>query len=536
MENRIYTFPIVIILFSLVFESGCVVNNNKCTNDKSGYFAEQYRPQFHFSPQSKWMNDPNGMVFYEGEYHLFYQYYPDSTVWGPMHWGHAVSKDMVHWEHLPIALYPDSLGYIFSGSAVIDRNNTTGFGRNGVPPMVAIFTYHNAERDKAGKIDFQTQGIAYSLDKGRTWIKYAENPVLKNPGIKDFRDPKVFWHKETNRWIMILAAQNKIKLYSSPDLLSWKYESDFGAKTGAHGGVWECPDLFSMKIDEQGKTKWVMLVSIVPGGPNGGSATQYFVGDFDGNKFTCETAETKWIDYGKDNYAGVTWSGVPEEDGRKLFIGWMSNWEYATTVPTHKWRSSMTFPRELILKRTENDYQLCSLPVKELELIREQFYVVPNQDIKGDFDVRGEIPFKVSSLEISLDFEWNQQVQKIGIKLSNSAGDELEAFYSGTNESFTIDRSKLKGSSFSKDFSGIHKAPFIAKKRLKLQILIDESSIEIFVNNGELVMTDLFFPSDNFEQITILASGDNISIREAKFYKLKSIWSNTPLLKQKVID
>lgn len=524
MGNRIYIFSVVVIFFLIALESGCIVLNKKHTNNMGDYFKEKYRPQFHFSPQSKWMNDPNGMVFYEGEYHLFYQYYPGSTVWGPMHWGHAVSKDLTHWEHLPIALYPDSLGYIFSGSAVIDRNNTSGFACNGIPPMVAVFTYHNAEREKAGKIDFQTQGIAYSLDKGRTWTKYAENPVLKNPGIKDFRDPKVFWHEGTNSWIMILAAQDRIKLYSSPDLLTWKYESDFGAAIGAHGGGWECPDLFSMRIDKDGKKKWVMLVSISGGGPNGGSATQYFVGDFDGHKFICETSETKWIDYGKDNYAGVTWSGIPKEDGRKLFIGWMSNWQYATNVPTYKWRSAMTFPRELILKRTENYYKLCSLPVKELELIREQCYVISNQNSKDDLDVTAAIPFKASPLEINLDVEWCHQPQKFGIKLSNSKGDELEAFYSGVNEIFTIDRSKLKDTSFAKDFSGIHKAPFIAKGGLKLQILIDESSIEVFVNNGELVMTDLFFPSDGFDQITILARDENISIKEAKFYKLKSIW------------
>jgi len=525
MKSRINFFHVTIIFISIVLVAVYVVSNKKHMNSKIDYYTEQYRPQIHFSPKSQWMNDPNGMVFYEGEYHLFYQYYPDSTIWGPMQWGHAVSRDLTHWEHLPIALYPDSLGYIFSGSAVIDWNNTSGFASNGIPPMVAVFTYHNAERVKAGKIDFQTQGIAYSLDKGRTWTKYAENPVLKNPGIKDFRDPKVFWHEETNRWIMILAAQDRIKLYSSPDLLCWKFESDFGAKTGAHGGVWECPDLFPMKIVESGKQKWVMLVSIIPGGPNGGSATQYFVGDFDGNKFTCETTETKWIDYGKDNYAGVTWSGNSVGDSRKLIIGWMSNWEYATKVPTNKWRSAMTFPRELILKRKENDFHLCSLPVKELELIREQCYAVSNQGIEDGFDMTGVIPFKTSPLEINLDIKWEHQPQKIGLKLSNLAGDELEVFYSGANGTFTIDRSGLKNISFSNDFSGIHEAPFIAKEGMKLQILIDESSIEVFGNNGELVMTDLFFPSDDFDQMTMICEGNNISIIEAKFYKLKSIWS-----------
>ena len=213
-------------------------------NTAASYYTEQHRPQFHFSPEKMWMNDPNGMVFYNDEYHLFYQYYPDSTVWGPMHWGHAVSKDLVHWEHLPIALYPDSLGYIFSGSAVVDWNNTSGLGTEENPPLVAIFTYHDAEGEKEGRNDYQTQGIAYSLDNGRTWEKYADNPVLENPGIKDFRDPKVSWHAATEKWVMILAVLDHVELYGSKDLKSWEKLSEFGKEVGAHGGVWECPDLF----------------------------------------------------------------------------------------------------------------------------------------------------------------------------------------------------------------------------------------------------------------------------------------------------
>ncbi|PCH71606.1 MAG: glycosyl hydrolase family 32 [Bacteroidales bacterium] len=518
MEKYIVT--IIILSF---LGCSCTSTREEKSDISEKIYQEHYRPQFHFTPEANWMNDPNGMVYYEGEYHLFYQYHPESSVWGPMHWGHAISKDMVHWEHLPIALYPDSLGYIFSGSAVIDRENTSGFGSEDKPAMVAIYTYHNMEGEKAGRNDYQSQGVAYSTDKGRTWTKYANNPVLKSPGIRDFRDPKVSWNKASQKWIMALAVQDYISFYSSPNLIDWTFESDFGKEFGAHGGVWECPDLIPFTVDETDEQKWVLLVSINPGGPNGGSATQYFVGDFDGKKFTCETAETKWIDYGKDNYAGVTWAGIPEEDGRKLFIGWMSNWQYATIVPTYKWRSAMTFPRELILKRIKNDYQLYSLPVKELELIREECYIVPNQDIKGNFDVTNAIPFKAIPLEIDLEIEWDEQPQKFGVKLSNSAGEELEAFYSGVNESFTIDRTKLKDVSFSDVFASIDKANISCKKGIKLQILIDESSIEVFVNDGELVMTDQFFSTEKFDKIEIV-SGGNISVKEAKFYKLKSVW------------
>lgn len=244
------------------------------------FYTEPYRLQFHFSPKANWMNDPNGLVHYNGEYHLFYQYYPDGTKWGPMHWGHAVSKDLFHWEHLPIALYPDSLGLIFSGSAVADVKNTSGFGSMQNPPLVAIFTYHSMEKEKVGKTDYQNQGVAYSVDNGRTWTKYENNPVLKNQGIKDFRDPKVFWHEASAKWVMILAVKDHVELWNSKDLKVWNKLSDFGIDYGGHGGVWECPDLFEATIEGTSEKRWVMLVSINPGGPNGGSATQYFIGDF----------------------------------------------------------------------------------------------------------------------------------------------------------------------------------------------------------------------------------------------------------------
>lgn len=326
--------------------------------------AEAHRLQFHFAPAANWMNDPNGMVYSEGEYHLFYQYYPDSTVWGPMHWGHAVSNDMVQWEQLPVALYPDSLGYIFSGSCVVDADNTAGFKTGNENPLVSIFTYHHP------KSNLQTQGIAYSNDRGRTWTKYEHNPVLKNPGEKDFRDPKVFWHPESKQWIMSLAVGNRIQFYRSANLKEWELGGEFGATHGSHGGVWECPDLFPLKVEGSEETKWVLLVSINPGAPQGGSGTQYFIGNFDGNTFTNENDSTLtcWIDLGSDNYAGVTWSHTP--DKRTLFLGWMSNWNYAQVVPTKTWRSAMTVPRELSLQQTDKGIRLASQPVKELEQLR----------------------------------------------------------------------------------------------------------------------------------------------------------------------
>src|SRR5450432_732226 len=333
--KRQKSFLIICILIMPLFGSNVLAQSNKMMD-------EQYRPQVHFTPKAHWTNDPNGMVFYKGVYHLFFQYYPDSTVWGPMHWGHATSSDLIHWKQQPIALYPDSLGYIFSGSAVVDYHNTSGFGKNGQVPLIAIFTHHDPKGEKEKRNDFQNQSIAYSNDHGKTWIKYAGNPVLKNPGIRDFRDPKVMWYEPGKEWIMTLATGDRVTFYSSPDLKSWKMESDFGSDAGAHGGGWECPDLFT--LDADGKKVWILIANLNPGGPNKGSGTQYFLGDFDGNKFTPFSTKTKWLDYGPDDYAGITWSNT---GNRKIFIGWMSNWMYANLVPSIKWRNAMTIPREL---------------------------------------------------------------------------------------------------------------------------------------------------------------------------------------------
>ena len=272
---------------------GCSMNQTNPLPESPAHTVEAdrneaFRPQVHFSPNEKWMNDPNGMFFLDGEYHLFFQHNPHTSVWGPMHWGHAVSKDLVHWEELPIALYPDELGTIFSGSAVVDWRNSSGLGTTENPPIVALYTYHNAEMEQQGKIDYQTQALAYSLDKGKTWSKYSGNPVINNPGIKDFRDPKVMWHEPSEKWVMVLAQKDHIGFYSSGNLIDSTLESTFGEDIGSHGGVWECPELLLMPVEGTNDSRYVLLVSISPGGPNGGSATQYFVGDFDGKKFVLE--------------------------------------------------------------------------------------------------------------------------------------------------------------------------------------------------------------------------------------------------------
>lgn len=492
------------------------VNNN---------FQETHRPQFHFSPPANWMNDPNGMVYHKGEYHLFYQHNPDSTVWGPMHWGHAVSRDMIHWEHLPIAIFPDSLGTIFSGSAVVDVNNTSGLGTKDNPAMVAIFTYHLAEAEKAGRIDYQTQGLAYSVDNGRNWQKYEQNPVLKNPGIKDFRDPKVLWHEPSKQWIMILAVADHVEFYGSKNLTSWAKLSEFGKTYGGHGGVWECPDLFPLQVD--GKQKWVMLLSINPGGPNGGSATQYFVGNFDGKAFTSDNPAktTLWVDYGTDNYAGVTWSNVPQTDGRRLFLGWMSNWLYANEVPTSTWRSAMTVARELSLKNTAQGIRLVSQPVKELASIRGESADLKSQSISGAVDLTKSASFPITTSEIELTFDGIDKSKDLGIELSNAEGQKLVIGYEPASRQFYIDRSQSGKSDFSKEFPKKQTAPRMASgNTLKVHLLIDVASVEVFADDGQTVMTSIFFPDTNYNQLKLYAKEGTVQLTSGKITGLKSIW------------
>lgn len=495
----------------------------------SDYYSENHRPQFHFSPESMWMNDPNGMVFFEGEYHLFYQHYPDSNVWGPMHWGHAISEDLVHWEHLPIALYPDTLGYIFSGSAVVDVNNTSGLGKNGKGPLIAIFTHHNPDWHDAGRADFQFQSIAYSNDKGRTWTKYEGNPVIPNPGIiRDFRDPKVIWDETSQQWVMVFAAKDHVAIWGSPDLKSWTHLSDFGEEYGGHGGVWECPDLFPIGVDETGENKWVLLVSINPGGPNGGSATQYFIGDFEEGRFVLDPSfepsvtgeKAVWLDYGRDNYAGVTWSDIPKEDGRRLFIGWMSNWDYANIVPTEVWRSAMTLSRELVLKNIAGEYRLFSKPVSELASLREstEELSVGNTESELLLDLSPE------NLELDLRFEPLDESADFGIELSNPKGEKYRIGYHAEKNRFYSDRSMAGDHSFSDKFaSGVHYAPrLVEDATVHLQVFFDQSSIELFADGGATVLTDIFFPSQPFTQAKIYVNNGKLNAGEA--YSLNSIW------------
>ena len=518
--KRINSLNLVLVILLISLFVSCKQKNaeNKSIEEISEtiqYSEEElYRPNFHFTPKKAWMNDPNGMFYKNGYYHLYYQYYPDGSVWGPMHWGHATSTDMVTWNEQPIAMYPDEKGYIFSGSAVVDVNNTSGFGKGGGEPIIAMFTYHDMAAEKAGKTNFQSQAIAYSLDEGQTFTKYSENPVIKNPGIRDFRDPKIVWDSIHEKWIMVLAAGQKIMFYSSSNLKDWTLESDFGDGIGAHGGVWECPDLFPMVVQGSDQIKWVLLVSINPDGPNGGSATQYFIGDFDGKQFKIDPAfendlnnstnKSIWIDYGRDNYAGVTWANIPDTDGRKLFIGWMSNWDYATVVPTETWRSTMTVARTIELKKTNDSYRLLFQPVKELNSYRSTKYKKQSIAVKGETKLIDSKSIDLSSTEIIFEIS-DLKNSGFTFKLTNKQGDTLAFGYNNSDKNFFVDRRKSGKIDFSEKFAN---RVSIAKRTsldadLSGTIIMDKTSIELFYDNGETVITELFFPNAPFDKLSI---------------------------------
>jgi fructan beta-fructosidase len=488
-------------------------------------YAEPHRPQFHYSPPAHWMNDPNGLVWFEGEYHLFYQYYPSADRWGPMHWGHAVSSDLVRWHTLPVALRPDERGYIFSGSVVVDRDNTSGLGTAGHPALVALFTYHDEIAKSAGSERFQSQGLAYSVDRGRTWTKYPGNPVLPNPGERDFRDPKVFWHAGTSRWIATLAVGDHVAFYSSSDLLHWAHESDFGRDVGAHGGVWECPDLFPAAVsgDARGAVHWVLLASILPGGPNGGSATQYFTGTFDGHRFLADAtpAAARWLDYGPDDYAGVTWSDAPTDARRRLFIGWMSNWRYAQSVPTSPWRSAMTLPRELKLVEGADGYALKARPVAQLSRLRRRSVRLAPRPISAPFDLTAAARMHGSLLELEL---------RVGLapgavatlSLGNDRGERTTLALDRAGQRYVIDRSRSGDVGFNEDFATPATAPMPRDRdEVALRLYLDTASLEAFFDDGETVMTSIHFPSSPFDHVRIEGRG-GVTLRAASVHELIS--------------
>ncbi len=657
-------------------------------------YNEPFRPQFHFTPQKNWMNDPNGLVYFDGEYHLFYQYNPFGDRWGHMSWGHAVSRDLVHWEHLPVALPEEDGVMIFSGSAVVDVHNSSGFGHDGQPPLVAIYTGKRNEDNR------QYQCLAYSNDRGRTWTKYEGNPVL-DIGSTDFRDPKVFRYptgeEGEGRWIMVLAlsVERKVSFYASDNLREWEHLSDFGP-AGATEGIWECPDLFLLDIEEgEGgvgqERKWVLEVDLGSGSVAGGSGGQYFLGDFDGTAFvldekamqveaipefvpegevlfdfegedyggwtvegeafgeepargtldgqnpvsgfrgeglvnsfrggdaaigrmvsppfqlradylnfligggshagrTCmnlsvdgrvvrtatgaasetltwrswDVSEWKgreavleivddhregwghinvddilmseqparagsaavlWVDYGSDFYAAVTWSGVPAADGRSLWIGWMSNWQYAQEAPTSPWRSAQSVVRELGLRRTPNGaLRLLQRPVRELTALRDRYWRVTNRTANETTAWLAEKGARGTELEISVEFE-ARDAMEFGILVRQGPEEETAIGWRAGRRELYVDRTKSGKAAVHAVFPMVHAAPLEATEgRVRLRLLVDRCSVEVFANGGETVITDLIFPELASDGIEVFSRGGEAQVRELDVWSMRSAW------------
>ena len=468
---------------------------------------DNYRPVYHHSPAFGWMNDPNGMVYHDGVYHLFYQHYPYGTYWSDMHWGHATSTDLIHWEQHPIALFPDEYGYMFSGSIVVDEKNTAGFGEGA---FVAVYTSTHPS---------QAQSLAYSLDKGMTWHKYGA-PVLYGEG--DFRDPKVFWYEPQDCWMLILANGHQVGIYSSPDLKQWKHELGWGKGIGAHGGVWECPDLIQVPVEGTNEMKWVMLVSINPGGIAGGSGTQYFIGDFMGNDFVLDTASKSgslWVDYGKDNYAGVTWSGIRDKENRPLFIGWMSNWDYSGGTPygTSPFRGQNTFPRALSLVQTPDGLRLKSAPVEQMNNLRSDVeYSVPITTISSVWQSDPIKPMLDGTYLIEMELENVKKSWKLTLK--NSKNQFVAVGYNATTNEVYVDRKKSGITNCGNGFATANQVGRLSNDESAHQatILVDRSSIELFINGGRMVLTDLAYPSQPYNQLELSPEGGLLNVNQLK--------------------
>lgn len=472
---------------------------------------ESFRPVYHHTPAYGWMNDPNGMFYKDGVYHLYFQYNPYGSVWGNMHWGHSTSTDLMHWKFEGCAIVPDAWGAIFSGSCVVDHNNTAGFGKGAV---VAFYT--SAKATPWG--DVQSQSMAYSLDNGKTFTKYEGNPILTS-SEKDFRDPKVFWYAPGKHWVMILAVGQHMEIYSSVNLKEWKKESEFGAMQGAHGGVWECPDLVEIPVEGTREKKWVLICNLNPGGPFGGSAAQYFVGSFDGKKFVNESpTQTKWMDWGKDNYATVTWNNAP--DGRCIALGWMSNWQYANNVPTRQYRSANTLARDLTLYREGQELYLKSTPSVEVKKARGKKVSIPSFKVSEKHEMVNLFEEKQGAYEVEIVIQ-NAGASKIAFCLLNDKGEKVSMYYDLNRKQFVMDRSESGKVDFSKDFPAVTVAPANVDKELTLRLFVDRSSIEAFGEDGKFVMTNLVFPSQPYVKMCFEADKNGYAVKTLNVYKLQ---------------
>ena len=475
---------------------------------------EKYRPVYHHTPLYGWMNDPNGMFYKDGVWHLYFQHNPYGSKWQNLSWGHSSSKDLINWTPEPEALEPNGLGMVFSGSCALDTNNTAGYGKDAV---LGLYTSADVS---------QTQSLVWSKDNGKTFEFYPANPIITLES--EARDPNMFWDEKAGQWVLLLAhaLEHEMLVFTSPDMKEWTLQSSFGKGIGAQGGVWECPDLFKLKVDGTDEEKWVLICNLNPGGPFGGSATQYFVCDFDGKTFNADTDSegkipTKWMDYGKDHYATVSWSDAP--DNRRTVIGWMSNWQYAAEVPTMQYRSANTLPRDLSLFRApDGNIYLSSAPSPELLALRDKLSVnVKKANIRKKA-VRYSLPEANSGVcEILLDVDARKSEQ-INFIIANNDGEKVVMEYDVADHTLSFDRRESGNVDFSQDFPAVTVSPtFEDNGKISLRIFIDRSSIEVFGNNGQFVMTNLVFPERPYTSLSISSTGGNARIENLKIYSIK---------------
>lgn len=474
--------------------------------------SEKFRPMFHHTPRYGWMNDPNGMFYKDGVWHLYYQWNPYGSKWQNMTWGHSTSKDLINWEHHPAAILPNGLGTVFSGSAAIDTQNRAGFGENSV---LAMYT-------SAG--ESQTQSLAVSHDNGETFEIYPGNPVIALDS--EARDPNFFWNPDTNLWTLILAhaLDHEMLIFTSPDMKEWTLQSSFGKGLGAQDGVWECPDLMELTADD-GTKKWVLICNLNPGGPFGGSGIQYFTGDFDGKNFIVDkdadgSVPTKWLDFGKDNYALVSWSDAPGEN--RPVIGWMSNWQYAADVPTMQYRSANTLPADMTLfKGNDGQFYASITPVKEVEAMRGNLTVNSKKFSVSKSPRKFNLPTANNGIcEINMTID-PKKSEYVILKLENNRKEEIVITYDVDAATLSFNREKSGIVDFSKDFPAVTVAPtFGTSCRLSLRIFIDTSSIEVFGNEGRFSMTNLVFPNEPYSTLSVSTDKGNAEISNLKIYSL----------------
>ena len=482
-------------------------------------FMEKHRPQLHFSSPTNWLNDPNGLVWHNGVFHLFYQYNPTGNTWGNMHWGHAVSRNLFDWDVRPIALYaqPWGVGFMFSGCAVVDQDNSAGLAQPGDTPLVAIYTNCTTE-------GIQAQSIAYSADQGETWTQYEGNPVLANPGIRDFRDPKVFWHAPSVSWVMTLAVHDHVEFYTSKNLRDWRQSFRFARPGGSEaGGVWECPDLFALRAPN-GETKWILVVSVSPENSSRDESIQYFVGDFDGVRFEPQHLRNLWLDHGADNYAAVSWEGIPAGDGRRIIIGWMNSWRYAKEVPTYPWSGHMTLPRELALVNGQDGYELATVPAREIEQLRVRTIDIPMAPAGSSKHEKLLGAVLPELLDIELQFAWKKgQARAFSVSFENQAGEKAIISVDIDANLLIVDRTSVGQRVPNPKLAGRFSAPLHSLgELLDLRIVKDRASVEVFADQGRSVISaNLFFDSP-FDRVVVFGEGEVDAGGRASI--LRSIW------------